>query len=62
MARLSRSRRRASVWVRPYEGVCSPCWRSQCIGAGQMLLAHVVATIQRMLWLLSAGSNTHPDR
>jgi len=27
-----------------------------------MLLAHVVAAIQRTLWLPSAGSNTHPDR
>ena len=34
----------------PREGACSPCWRSQYIGAGQMLLAHVLATFQRMFW------------
>ena len=34
----------------PPARACSPCWRSQYIGAGQMLLAHVLATFQRMFW------------
>ncbi|EJG14816.1 hypothetical protein HMPREF1136_0400 [Actinomyces sp. ICM47] len=44
------------------EGACLLRCCNQYIGAGQMLLAHVVATFQRTLWLPSAGSNTHPDR
>jgi len=44
------------------KGACLLHRCNQYIGAGQMLLALVVAAIQRTLWLPSAGSNTHPDR